>query len=52
MTRQHPTHEEIAALAYQYWKDRQGDEGNAEDDWLRAEQDLLFTEDSEVEGTD
>jgi hypothetical protein len=50
MTKQQPTHEEIAELAYQYWKEREGGEGNSEDDWLRAEQDLVFLKESEVEG--
>jgi hypothetical protein len=36
-----PTHEEIAALAAQYWAERGWQEGAAEQDWLRAEQELL-----------
>jgi len=32
--------EEIARLAYSYWENRQADEGSAEDDWLRAENEL------------
>ena len=37
---QEPKAEEIALLAYSYWeaRDRQG--GSAEEDWLRAEQEL------------
>ncbi len=33
-------HEEIALLAYSYWESRQGEEGSAEEDWLRAEREL------------
>jgi hypothetical protein len=33
-------YEEVARLAYCYWLDRQGRDGSAEEDWLRAEQDL------------
>ena len=36
-----PTHEEIAALAEQYWRERGHNEGHAEQDWLRAEQELM-----------
>jgi hypothetical protein len=32
--------EEIAALAYSYWEARGCQAGSAEDDWLRAEQQL------------
>jgi len=32
--------EEIASLAYSYWMNRPASEGSAEDDWLRAEQEL------------
>ena len=35
-----PTHEEIALLALQYWAERGRAEGQAEQDWLRAEQEL------------
>ena len=37
-----PAHEEIAALAYQYWENRGKPVGSPEEDWLRAEQDLLM----------
>ena len=37
-----PTHEEIAALAYQHWENRGRPIGSPEEDWLRAEQDLLL----------
>jgi hypothetical protein len=33
--------EEIARLAYLYWEARGGQGGSAEDDWFRAEQDVL-----------
>jgi hypothetical protein len=32
--------EEIARLAYSFWEHRQADKGSAEDDWLRAENEL------------
>jgi hypothetical protein len=32
--------DEIATLAYSYWENRQGQDGSAEEDWLRAEQEL------------
>lgn len=35
-----PAQEEIARLAYHYWLDRGGEHGSAEEDWLRAEQEL------------
>jgi hypothetical protein len=35
-----PSREEIAALARKYWEDRGWKDGYAEQDWLRAEQDL------------
>jgi hypothetical protein len=36
-----PTREEIAALAAKYWAERGWHDGHAEQDWLRAEQELL-----------
>jgi hydroxyethylthiazole kinase-like sugar kinase family protein len=35
-----PTHAEIAHLARQYWAERGHQDGQAEQDWLRAEQEL------------
>ncbi len=35
-----PTREEIARLAEKYWAERGWPEGSAEQDWLRAEQEL------------
>ncbi len=35
-----PTVEEIAAVAYLYWEARGCQGGSAEEDWLRAEQEL------------
>ena len=35
-----PAQEEIAALAYSYWEARGCQGGSAEEDWLRAEQQL------------
>jgi DUF2934 family protein len=36
-----PEPEEIARLAYSYWQDRGCPEGSGEEDWLRAEADLM-----------
>jgi len=36
-----PSHEEIERLARLYWEQRGYQDGFAEQDWLRAEQDLL-----------
>lgn len=36
-----PTHEEIARLAQQYWAERGHTDGHAEQDWLRAERELM-----------
>jgi hypothetical protein len=36
-----PTYEEIARLAERYWAERGWQDGYAEQDWLRAEQELL-----------
>lgn len=35
-----PSHEEIAHLAQKYWAERGWQDGYAEQDWLRAEQEL------------
>jgi hypothetical protein len=35
-----PSHEEIAQLAQKYWEERGWQDGFAEQDWLRAEQEL------------
>jgi hypothetical protein len=35
-----PSREEIARLAERYWAERGWPEGSAEQDWLRAEQEL------------
>jgi predicted phosphoribosyltransferase len=40
VTAMRPSHEEIARLAQQYWAERGWQEGQAEQDWLRAEQEL------------
>lgn len=37
----HPTHEEIAALAYAQWQENGCPQGKHEEHWLRAEQELL-----------
>lgn len=36
-----PSHDEIAKLARSYWEQRGYQDGFAEQDWLRAEQELL-----------
>jgi hypothetical protein len=36
-----PTYEEIARLAERHWAERGWQDGYAEQDWLRAEQELL-----------
>ncbi|HEY4381023.1 MAG TPA: DUF2934 domain-containing protein [Acidobacteriaceae bacterium] len=36
-----PTHEEIARLAQRYWVERGWQDGQAEQDWLRAERELM-----------
>jgi len=36
-----PTHAEIALLAQQYWVERGREHGQDEQDWLRAEQELM-----------
>jgi hypothetical protein len=36
-----PSYEEIARLAERYWAERGWQDGYAEQDWLRAEQELL-----------
>jgi Protein of unknown function (DUF2934) len=36
-----PSHEEIEKLARSYWEQRGHQDGFAEQDWLRAEQELL-----------
>jgi hypothetical protein len=36
-----PTHSEIAELARQYWAERGWQDGHAEQDWLRAERELM-----------
>jgi hypothetical protein len=35
-----PSHEQIARLAQQFWAERGRQDGYAEQDWLRAEQEL------------
>lgn len=36
-----PTREQVAQLAYSYWEARGFQGGRPEDDWIRAEQELL-----------
>ncbi len=36
-----PSYQEIAKLAQRYWDDRGRPEGSPEQDWLRAEKDLM-----------
>jgi hypothetical protein len=35
------SHDEIARLAHQFWAERGGNHGQHEDDWYRAEQELM-----------
>ncbi len=35
-----PSHEQIAQLAQKFWAERNWQDGYAEQDWLRAEQEL------------
>jgi hypothetical protein len=35
------SHEEIALLAHRFWIERGGQHGRHEDDWIRAERELL-----------
>jgi hypothetical protein len=37
----HVMHEDIAALAYAQWQEKGCPENTQEDDWLRAEQELI-----------
>jgi hypothetical protein len=37
----HVMHEDIAALAYAPWQEKGSPENTQEDDWLRAEQELI-----------
>lgn len=37
-----PAHEEIAQLAYRYWEARGRPLGSPEEDWFRAEQEVLM----------
>jgi hypothetical protein len=44
-----PTEEEIAVRAYHIYLERDGAEGNATDDWLRAERELDEASDTPAE---
>ena len=37
------SHEEIAALAFSYWRERGCQGGTAAEDWLRGERELIAT---------
>jgi len=39
-----PSFDEIAQLAYSYWEARGYQGGSPEDDWLRAERELVSTQ--------
>jgi len=47
----HPTHGDIAALAYALWQEKNCPEGTGEADWLRAEQELIANRVSAVEAS-
>ena len=36
-----PSHDQIAKLAEKYWAERGWPQGSPEEDWLRAEQELM-----------
>ena len=36
-----PSHDEIARLAYAYWEERGRQSGSPQEDWFRAEHELL-----------
>jgi hypothetical protein len=36
-----PSHQQIAELAEKYWAERGWPQGSPEEDWLRAEQELM-----------
>ena len=40
-TEPQPLHEQIASLAYALWQQRGCPEGSSEEDWFRAEQEVL-----------
>jgi len=43
-----PAHEQIAALAYALWQQRGCPEGSSDEDWFRAEQELLAPSEASV----
>lgn len=45
----HPTHEDIAALAYALWKEQGCPEGTQEEHWLKAEQELTVNQEVAVQ---
>lgn len=44
-----PLSEQIAALAYALWKERGCPDGNPEEDWFRAEQEIRTRQESQFE---
>lgn len=44
----HPDHGQIALLAYALWQQRGGPEGSPEEDWFRAERELLARSESGI----
>jgi DUF2934 family protein len=42
-------HEEIARLAYAYWEARGGNWGSPQEDWFRAEQELILSRSKDPE---
>lgn len=45
--RREPSHDEIAALAYEYWLQRDKQAGSPEEDWFKAEESLRATASSD-----
>ena len=45
----HPTHEDIATLAYAQWQGKGCPEGTHEEHWLRAEQELIANQEVAIQ---
>jgi Protein of unknown function (DUF2934) len=47
----HPTHDDIAALAYALWEQQGCPEGTSEENWLTAEKQLLANREVAVQAS-